>query len=89
MSCASVSISTPICTSRTRSLTGSTPPISITERRAGLARVHAGGDLLVDQQVERRLQLVVELALDAIALREVAPQAAQSRQRHDDYVSRA
>ena len=45
-----------------------------------LAGLDARGDLLIDQQIERRLHLVVEIAFDAIAMAEVAPEAARRRE---------
>ena len=36
--------------------------------------------VLIDQQLECRAQLVVEVALDAIAMRDVSPQTSQPRQ---------
>jgi hypothetical protein len=44
-------------------------------------RVHAGADLLVHQQVERRTQLLVEVGVDAAPLREVAPETEQAGHR--------
>ena len=41
-------------------------------------RIHPGGDLLVDQRVEGRAQLVVEIACNAIPVTQVAPEVPQA-----------
>jgi hypothetical protein len=46
---------------------------------AGLIRPHARASLLVHQQVEGRVKLVVDLAIDAIAPGQVAPQGCDAR----------
>ena len=58
-------------------------PIELDHRAAArLAGIETGGDLLVDQQIERRRHLVIEVALHAVAMTEVAPQASQAGERH-------
>src|SRR6185503_4459478 len=54
---------------------------------ARFARVDAGGDLFVDQQIERRPHFGVELAIDGRAVSKVPPETAEPRQH--DYVSSA